>query len=88
MGGFDRAVLNVVTGTGRGWVNENQARALEFMWAGDTATVSIQYSYLPSWMSFLIDGERAQDAGRLLFDAVYAEWVELPDSTPAARGQR
>ena len=83
MGGFDRSVLNVVTGTGRGWVNENQARALEFMWAGDTATVSIQYSYLPSWMSFLIDGERAQDAGRLLFDAVYAEWVDLPrDSRP------
>ena len=83
MGGFDRSVLNVVTGTGRGWVNENQARALEYMWAGDTATVSMQYSYLPSWMSFLVDGERAQDAGRLLFDAVYAEWVELPrDSRP------
>jgi uncharacterized membrane protein len=77
-GGFDRAVLNVVTGTGRGWVNENQARALELMWAGDTATVSMQYSYLPSWMSFLLDGERAQDAGRLLFDAVYAHWNELP----------
>ncbi len=77
-GGFDRAVLNVVTGTGRGWVNENQARALEYMWAGDTATVSMQYSYLPSWMSFLMDGERAQEAGRLLFDAVYAHWVELP----------
>lgn len=77
-GGFDRAVLNVVTGTGRGWVNENQARALEYMWAGDTATVSMQYSYLPSWMSFLADGQRAQEAGRLLFDAVYAHWVELP----------
>ena len=31
-GGFDRAVLNVATGTGRGWVNENQAQALEYMW--------------------------------------------------------
>jgi uncharacterized membrane protein len=78
LGGFDRSVLNVVTGTGRGWVNENQAKALEYMWAGDTATVSMQYSYLPSWMSFLLDGDRAQDAGRLLFDAVYAHWVDLP----------
>lgn len=77
-GGFDRAVLNVVTGTGRGWVNENQAQALEYLWAGDTATVSMQYSYLPSWMSFLVDGDRAQDAGRLLFDAVYAHWSTLP----------
>lgn len=78
LGGFDRAVLNVVTGTGRGWVNENQSQALEYMWGGDTATVSMQYSYLPSWMSFVLDGDRAQDAGRALFDAVYAHWIELP----------
>lgn len=78
LGGFRRSVLNVVTGTGRGWVNENQAQALEYMWGGDTATVSMQYSYLPSWMSFLVDGSRAEEAGRLLFDAVYARWSELP----------
>ncbi|MFI5427507.1 alpha/beta hydrolase [Aeromicrobium sp. UC242_57] len=78
-GGFERAVINVATGTGRGWVNENQARALEYMWAGDTATVSMQYSYLPSWMSFLVDGQRAQDAGRLLFEAVYDRWSQIPE---------
>ena len=78
LGGFDRAVLNVVTGTGRGWVNENQAQALEYLWGGDTATVSIQYSYLPSWMSFLADGDRAETAGKLLFNAVYAHWSALP----------
>lgn len=82
-GGFDRAVLNVATGTGRGWVNENSTRALEFMWNGDTATVSMQYSYLPSWMSFLADGNRAQEAGRLLFEAVYERWSQLPaDARP------
>lgn len=82
-GGFERAVLNIATGTGRGWVNENQAQALEYIWNGDTATVSMQYSYLPSWMSFLVDGSRAQDAGRLLFDAVYARWLDLPpDARP------
>lgn len=77
-GAFNRSVLNVATGTGRGWVNENQIQALEYMWGGDTATVSMQYSYLPSWMSFLVDSSRAQDAGRLLFDAVYRHWVQLP----------
>lgn len=77
-GGFNRAVLNVVTGTGRGWVNENQASGLEYLWAGNTATVSMQYSYLPSWMSYLVDEHRAREAGRLLFDAVYARWQELP----------
>ena len=79
LGGFDRAVLNVATGTGRGWVNENQVRALEYMWGGDVATVSLQYSYLPSWLSFLVDTQRAQDAGRLLFEGVYAHWLELPE---------
>ena len=78
LGGFERAVLNVVTPTGSGWVNENQAQALEYLWHGDTATVSMQYSYLPSLLSFLVDGNRAETAGRLLFDAVYARWSELP----------
>ncbi len=78
LGGFDRNVINVVTGTGRGWVNENQALALEFMWGGDTATVSIQYSYLPSWMSYLLDSGRARRAGRLLFDAVHERWLRDP----------
>lgn len=80
LGGFDRAVINVVTGTGRGWVNENQAQALEFMWGGDTTTVSLQYSYLPSWMSFILDRQRAQDAGLALFDAVYGRWLEIPEA--------
>ncbi|MEI7056512.1 alpha/beta-hydrolase family protein [Nocardioides sp. CCNWLW239] len=80
LGGFDRAVVNVATGTGRGWVNENQAQALEFMWGGDTATVSLQYSYLPSWMSFVLDRQRAQDAGLALFDAVYGRWLEIPEA--------
>lgn len=81
LGGFDRAVVNVVTGTGRGWVNEDQAQALEYMWNGDTATVSMQYSYLPSPISFLVDRGRAQDAGRLLFDAVFGKWLALPEAS-------
>ncbi|MFT0848007.1 alpha/beta-hydrolase family protein [Actinomycetaceae bacterium L2_0104] len=82
-GAFDREVINVVTSTGRGWINENQAQALEYMWNGNTATVSMQYSYLPSWMSFLVDTDRAEAAGRYLFEAVYARWSELPeDSRP------
>ncbi|MFS3126934.1 alpha/beta hydrolase [Nocardioides sp. Bht2] len=81
LGGFDRAVVNVVTGTGRGWVNEDQAQALEYMWNGDTATVSMQYSYLPSPISFLVDRGRAKDAGRLLFDAVFGKWLRLPEAS-------
>ena len=53
------------------------------MTGGDSATVSMQYSYLPSWMSYLVDQERAREAGRALFDAVYDRWSRLPmDNRP------
>lgn len=82
-GGFDRAVLCVVTPTGRGWVNPDAVEALEYMYAGDTATVSLQYSYLPSPLAFLVDPDRAREAGEQLFDQVHERWAMLPvDSRP------
>ncbi|KAA9378477.1 hypothetical protein F5972_16660 [Microbispora cellulosiformans] len=77
-GAFRRAVLCVITTTGTGWVDPQAAAALEFMYGGDTALVSIQYSYLPSWLSFLVDRERVTAAGRELFGQVYARWTRLP----------
>ena len=78
LGAFHRAVRNVVTPTGSGGVNENQAQSLYYLWHGDSAPVSMQYPYLPSLLSLLVDGNRAETAARLLFDAVYARWSELP----------
>ena len=49
-GGFDRAVLAVIATTGTGWVNPAVPAALEYLYAGDTAVVAMQYSYLPSWI--------------------------------------
>ncbi len=80
-GGFQRAVLGVVTTTGTGWVNENSADALEYLYNGNTALVSMQYSYLPSWISFIVDKDRAKAAGKALFDAVHAKWETLPASS-------
>jgi uncharacterized membrane protein len=37
---------------------------------GNSAIVSMQYSYLPSWLSFLVDKENARQAGQALFEAV------------------
>lgn len=78
-GAFDRAVLVVAGATGTGWTEPQQLAALEHLWSGDTAVATIQYSYLPSWISFLVDAERASDAGRELFDAVHARWADLPE---------
>ncbi|GAB1640573.1 alpha/beta hydrolase [Krasilnikovia sp. MM14-A1259] len=77
-GGFDRKVLLVITTTGTGWVNAQGVDPLEYMYAGDTAMVGMQYSYLPSWISFLVDKERARQAGQDLFNAVYGVWSKLP----------
>lgn len=75
---FERPVLVVITPTGTGWVNPQTVDALEYMYNGDTAMVAIQYSYLPSWISFLVDRDNATAAGRELFNQVYDRWSQLP----------
>jgi uncharacterized membrane protein len=79
MGGLTRKVVAVATTTGTGWINEAEAEALEYMFNGDTAIVSMQYSFLPSWLSFLVDKENARQAGQALFEAVSARVRALPE---------
>jgi len=77
-GGFDREVLVVATATGTGWIDPDAARALEMVHQGDSAMLSIQYSYLPSWISFITDLDKASEAGAELYTAVHERWSELP----------
>ena len=77
-GAFTRKVLVVATTTGTGWVNPAMIDPLEYMYGGDTAVAAIQYSFLPSWISFIADKGPAQEAGRDLFDAIYGQWTQLP----------
>jgi uncharacterized membrane protein len=82
-GGFSRAHLLVATTTGSGWLEPSSMDSFEYLTNGDSAIVAIQYSYLPSWISFLVDQQRAREAGRELFDAVYDHWSKLPaDARP------
>ncbi|MGF2952405.1 alpha/beta hydrolase [Mycobacterium sp. THU-M116] len=78
-GGLRRAVVAVGTTTGTGWINEAEASALEYMYDGNTAVVSMQYSFLPSWLSFLVDKENARHAGQALFEAVDRLVRKLPE---------
>ncbi len=50
-GAFDRSVLVVAGATGTGWLEPQSVDSLEYMWNGDTAIATIQYSYLLSWIS-------------------------------------
>jgi uncharacterized membrane protein len=77
-GGFQRKYLVVVTTTGSGWVDPALVDTFEYLSGGNCATVAIQYSYLPSWISYLVDQAKALAAGQALFDAVYGAWVKLP----------
>ena len=79
-GGLDREVVAVATTTGTGWINEAEASALEYMYNGNSAIVSMQYSFLPSWLSFLVDNENARQAGQALFEAVDAMIREMPEA--------
>lgn len=77
-GGFERKNLLVVTTTGSGWVDPALVDTFEYLTGGDCATVAIQYSYLPSWLSYLVDQSKAREAGRVLFDVAYGVWSRLP----------
>lgn len=82
-GAFQRRNLVIATVTGTGWVDPVSAAAFEYMHNGDSAIVATQYSYLPSWISFLVDLDRAAANGRALVAAVTQRWSELPvDARP------
>ncbi|MFD4182954.1 alpha/beta hydrolase, partial [Rhodococcus sp. NPDC058514] len=80
-GAFERSVLVVIPTTGTGWVNPTAAEAIELVHGGDSALVASQYSYLPSWISFLADRDKAAEAGRALIGRVHERWLREPVET-------
>lgn len=79
-GAFDRRVLVVATTTGSGWLEDQSMDALEYLQSGDTAIVSMQYAYTPSWVSFLTDQDLPVAASEALFTAVHEAWAALPEN--------
>jgi len=75
---WDRAVIAVFTPTGTGWVDNAVPSSLEYMYGGNTALVSMQYSYLPSWISFAVDRTKVVDAASALITAVRSRWAAMP----------
>ena len=76
---FERRILVVMPTTGTGWVDPIAARAIESMYNGDTALVGMQYSYLPSWISFLADRQKSVEAGRAMIAAIHERWLQQPE---------
>ncbi|NTY59364.1 alpha/beta hydrolase [Mycolicibacterium sphagni] len=78
---FERKVLVIIPTTGTGWVDPVAARSIESMYNGDTVLVAMQYSYLPSWISFLADQEKSIEAGKAMIDAIHRRWLQWPEAS-------
>lgn len=77
-GGFERQALVIVVPTGTGWVDPAALDTLEYLLKGDVASVAVQYSYLTSWLSLLVEPGYGAETADALFDEVYGYWTTLP----------
>lgn len=83
VGAFDRSLLLVTIPTGTGWVDEMGIDPVEYLHDGDIASVAVQYSYLASWLSLLVEPGYGSETATALFDEVYDYWTKLPkDNRP------
>lgn len=78
LGAFERSVLVVVTPTGTGWIDPAAMTPLEYLHRGDVASVAVQYSYLPSWLSLIAEPDYGAETASALFQEVYGHWTTLP----------
>lgn len=76
--GFSRAALLIITPTGTGWVDPAAIDSIEYLYRGDIASVAVQYSYLSSPLTLLVDPETGAVTARALFREVYGHWRKLP----------
>ncbi len=80
---FSRAILVIATPTGTGFVHPASLSTLEYLWRGDVASVAVQYSYLPSWLTLLVDPDYGAETARAVFRTIHEHWRRLPaDSRP------
>ncbi len=77
-GAFERANLVVIVPTGTGWIDPEAMNPLEYLLRGDVAEVAVQYSYLSSWLSLMVEPEYGSDTARALFNEIYSYWNTLP----------
>lgn len=81
VGAFERSVLVIAMPVGTGWVDPSGVDTLEYLLRGDVASVALQYSYLLSPLSLVVEPEYGIEAAQALFAAVYGHWRTLPEET-------
>jgi uncharacterized membrane protein len=80
IGAFQRKTMVIATPTGTGWVDPAAMLPLEVLTGGDVASISVQYSYLPSWMALFADLAYGEETARAVFAAIHGYWQNLPQT--------
>ena len=78
-GAFRRETIVIQMPAGSGWINNYSVSAYEFLTHGNCATVTLQYSYLPSVFCYVVDRQAPVDAARELINAVQSRLSTLPE---------
>lgn len=82
-GAFRRDTLVIQTSAGTGWITDWSVGAVEFLTGGNCATMAMQYSYLPSPVSYVVDRETPVRASRILISAVLSRLEQMdPENRP------
>ncbi|MEV0710872.1 alpha/beta-hydrolase family protein [Nocardia aurea] len=69
-GGFRRGNIVVTVPTGSGWIDADAAAGFTERFGDDVALVGLQYSFAPSWATFVFGREEATASARALFTAI------------------
>ncbi|MEI6620865.1 MAG: alpha/beta-hydrolase family protein [Actinomycetes bacterium] len=77
-GGLTRSAIIVYTPSTNGLVDPTSSAAAEFVLGGNVASVSLQYTVLPSFLSLILSAESSQEAGTDLLSTVNSTVDALP----------
>ncbi|MDN6136025.1 alpha/beta-hydrolase family protein [Corynebacterium sp.] len=78
-GAFHRDTIIIQMPAGSGWINEWSAAAPEFLTKGNCATVTMQYSILPSAISYIVDKQAPIEAAQLMTSAIRHRLDSMPE---------
>ncbi|WP_293776554.1 alpha/beta-hydrolase family protein [uncultured Corynebacterium sp.] len=78
-GAFHRDTIVLQMPSGSGWINNYSVSGYEFLTRGNCATVALQFDYLPSMFSYLVDKNLSRTFARELIAAVHARLELLPE---------
>ena len=78
-GAFERRAIVMMSSAGTGWLSPWSLASFEFLTGGDCAMVAMQYSYLPSAVSYITDRESPVTSSELLIRRLRERLAEIPE---------